>query len=68
MVALEKVEAPADIGELKDLITKHYKFTRSTVAEAILQNWEDELPKFVKVMPVDYKRALAEQQKEALAK
>ena len=64
MVALEKVEASADISELKDLIAKHYKYTSSTVAAEILQNWEDELPRFVKVMPIDYKRALAEQKKE----
>ena len=63
MVALEKVEAVQDIAELKELIVKHYKYTGSTVAETILQNWEDELPHFVKVMPIDYKRALAEQQK-----
>lgn len=64
MVALEKVDAASDIAELRDLIVKHYKYTGSTVAEAILQNWDDELPNFVKVMPIDYKRALAEQQKE----
>jgi glutamate synthase domain-containing protein 3 len=29
-----------------------------------LQNWDDELPRFVKVMPIDYKRAMAEQKKE----
>ena len=64
MVALEKVEVSPDISELKELIAKHYKYTSSTVAAEILQNWEDELPRFVKVMPIDYKRALAEQKKE----
>ena len=64
MVALEKVETAQDAAELKELIAKHYKYTSSTVAAGILQNWEDELPYFVKVMPIDYKRALAEQQKE----
>ena len=68
MVALEKVEDSSDIAELKELIAKHYKYTESTVAASILQNWEDELPRFVKVMPIDYKRALAEQQKEQLVK
>ena len=64
MVALEKMENAQDISELKELIAKHYKHTGSTVAEGILQNWDEELPRFVKVMPIDYKRALAEQQKE----
>ena len=64
MVALEKVDAPQDISELKELIAKHYEYTNSTVAAEILQNWDVELPRFVKVMPIDYKRALADQQKE----
>jgi glutamate synthase domain-containing protein 3 len=34
------------------------------VATRILQNWDEELPRFVKVMPTDYKRALSEQKKE----
>ena len=64
MVALEKMENAQDISELKELIGKHYKHTGSTVAAGILQDWDEELPRFVKVMPIDYKRALAEQQKE----
>jgi glutamate synthase domain-containing protein 3 len=47
------------------LIAKHYKYTSSTVAAGILQNWDDELPRFVKIMPIDYKRALQEQKKES---
>ncbi|NHZ69907.1 MAG: hypothetical protein GWP20_01595, partial [Thermotogales bacterium] len=34
--------------------------TDSSVARDILDNWNDVLPKFVKVMPVDYRRALKE--------
>ena len=68
MVALEKIETAHDAAEIKELIAKHYKYTGSTVAAGILQNWEDEFPRFVKVMPIDYKRALAEQQKELASK
>jgi glutamate synthase domain-containing protein 3 len=68
MVALEKIETAHDAAELKELIAKHYKYTGSTVAAGILQNWEDEFPRFVKVMPIDYKRALAGQQKELASK
>jgi glutamate synthase domain-containing protein 3 len=49
-----------DITTLKELIEKHYKFTSSTVAKAILDDWQESLSKFVKVMPRDYKRVLME--------
>ena len=52
------VENPDDIAELKSLIADHYRYTASTVAASILDNWEAMRPKFVKVMPVDYKKAL----------
>jgi len=53
-----------DINILKELIENHYKFTKSTVARAILDNWKTALPKFIKVMPKDYKRVLlAEKEK-----
>jgi glutamate synthase (NADPH/NADH) large chain len=57
---LEKVSAAADILELKSLISKHQQYTGSTVASAILNNWEQSLAQFVKVMPTDYKRVLNE--------
>ena len=53
-------EELAYAAELKELIDNHRKFTGSTVAKAILDNWENELELFKKVMPVDYKRALLE--------
>ena len=65
MVELEKVVETEDINNLKNLLMKHHKYTGSTVAATLLQNWDDELARFVKVMPIDYKRAMAEQKKEA---
>ncbi len=65
MVALEPMEADEDIAELKTLIEKHQKYTGSTVAAAILKNWATELPRFKKVMPTDYKRALSEMKAQA---
>jgi len=47
---------------LHQLITKHLHYTNSTVAKRILDDWDRYLPKFVKVMPVDYRRALREMQ------
>jgi glutamate synthase domain-containing protein 3 len=59
-IELEKVEAIADIDELRLLIQNHANYTGSRAATRILENWESTLPKFVKVMPTDYKRVLLE--------
>ena len=59
MVELEDVSEPRDIADLRHMIESHFEYTKSTVARRILDNWGAMLPKFVKVMPVDYKRALA---------
>jgi glutamate synthase (NADPH/NADH) large chain len=53
-----------DAIRLRQLIGKHMHYTGSTVAKRILDNWETYLPKFVKVMPVDYRRALTEMQSQ----
>jgi glutamate synthase (NADPH/NADH) large chain len=60
LVDLETVEDEADVSELKELVGKHANLTGSTVAAGILDTWAESLPSFVKVMPRDYKRALAE--------
>ncbi len=65
MVDLEKLDDLADVAELKGLIEAHLMATGSERARTILDGWEAELPKFVKVMPRDYKRALAELAAEA---
>jgi len=49
-----------DAERLHQLIANHARFTGSTRAAEILENWADYLPKFRKVMPVEYRRALAE--------
>jgi glutamate synthase (NADPH/NADH) large chain len=67
MVDLDKVEDIDDVAELKELIEKHHIFTGSTVARRIMDNWDDCLPQFVKVIPQDYKRALSELAAEAAA-
>ena len=47
-----------DITTLKELIENHYAYTNSTVASVILDDWENALSNFIKVMPRDYKRVL----------
>ncbi|MBI4574528.1 MAG: glutamate synthase large subunit [candidate division NC10 bacterium] len=59
MVDLETLDDPEDIQTVRDLIRKHADYTQSTRARKVLANWDRMLPKFVKVMPRDYKRALA---------
>ncbi len=59
MVELEEVSTD-DRPELKNLIESHYRYTRSTVAERVLAKWDETLLRFIKVIPVDYKRALRE--------
>jgi glutamate synthase (NADPH/NADH) large chain len=66
MVELEKVESEEDSAELRRLIEKHRDFTGSAVACEVLDNWDESLAKFVKVMPTDYKRVLEEQKRRAL--
>ena len=67
MVELEKLEAEEDIDEVKTLIENHLAYTGSTVAKAALDNWEETLGQFVKVMPTDYKRVLLEMKEKEKA-
>ena len=53
-----------DSTRLKQLIEQHLHYTNSAVAKNILENWADYATKFVKVMPVEYRRALLEAQQE----
>jgi glutamate synthase (ferredoxin) len=65
MVDLEKFEDPADIEVVRDLLIQHAGYTGSTVAKRLLSDWDWAVTKFVKVMPVDYRRVLQEQKKKA---
>ncbi len=58
--ASRKASRETDDVILKALIEKHFKFTGSFRARDILGNWGSARGHFVKVMPVDYRRALAE--------
>ena len=67
MVGLEAVEDPADIEALQSLIRQHLDYTGSANARRVLDGWDEMLPKFVKVMPYDYKRILQERAAAAAA-
>jgi glutamate synthase (NADPH/NADH) large chain/glutamate synthase (ferredoxin) len=67
MVELEKVKTAEDRQVLKAMLEAHLKYTGSRKAKLVLDGWQAMLPKFVKIMPSDYKRVLAER-KAAAAK
>ena len=59
MVDVEPVVEQEDIDFLKSMIEKHIKFTDSLQGKRLIDAWEESLPNFVKVMPLDYRMALA---------
>jgi len=58
MVEIEPVIEEEDKQVLFDMISKHTEYTNSKQGLRLLDNWEESLPLFVKVMPQDYKIAL----------
>jgi glutamate synthase domain-containing protein 3 len=66
MVSLEAVESEEDIALLRGTVERHLQWTGSTVAKRVLNNWDESLPRFVKVMPDDLKRVLEERQEAEL--
>jgi glutamate synthase domain-containing protein 3 len=67
MVELEDLSDEADEQAVLDLVRRHVKYTSSARGQYVLDNWEQLKSKFVKVMPVDYKRALVEMKKQKAA-
>jgi glutamate synthase (NADPH/NADH) large chain len=60
LVELGPVGDQEDIIELQEMINNHLIHTKSRLAEKILVNWDEYLPKFVKVIPFEYKKVLEE--------
>lgn len=58
MVQLERLEEEEEIRLVERMIRNHCRYTNSVLGWRILANWEKMVPLFVRVMPVDYKRAL----------
>lgn len=55
LVEFEPVQDPEEIHELKTLIENHATYTRSTQAQTIVENWEEAVKRFIKVIPSEYK-------------
>jgi glutamate synthase (ferredoxin) len=65
MVDLEALDAADDLELVLSLIRMHVEFTGSTLGGRVLRDWDEIMPKFVKVMPRDYKRVLTAQARAA---
>ena len=68
MVDLEAIKDEEDVQDLRRLIEEHVKFTGSERGRYVLERWVDMLPKFVKVIPVEYRRALQNMAAQEAAK
>jgi glutamate synthase (NADPH/NADH) large chain len=66
MVELSLIEDMADNRELYMLISNHYKYTRSPLAAKMLENWQEYVNQFIKVIPYEYKKVLQEEKMESL--
>ncbi len=66
MVALEDPDEK-DLATIERLLNNHLDYTKSPKAAAILKDWPANTQHFIKVMPTDYKRALALMAEEAKA-
>jgi glutamate synthase domain-containing protein 3 len=64
LVRLERLEAPEDLDEVRTLVALHRDLTGSLIAERALESFDIVARKIIKVIPVDYARALDSQRKE----
>ncbi len=61
MVELTQLDDDEEIETLKDMIFRHAEYTGSLRATEVLLEWDERLPRFVRVIPNDYRRVLAAQ-------
>ena len=58
MVNIERISSKFDVNELKGMIEEHVACTNSQIGKEILEHFKEYLPKFKKIIPVDYERML----------
>ncbi len=66
MVELSLVESENDLSELKGILEAHLKHTGSRKAKSILDDWENNVDLFLKVLPIEYKKLLETKRSDAL--
>ncbi|WP_018617265.1 glutamate synthase large subunit [Segetibacter koreensis] len=67
MVDLDPVDGD-DTAELRTMIEDHYRYTDSSVAKFVLEDFDNQLKNFIKVFPKDYKKALADAKHKQMVK
>lgn len=67
LVELSLIEDVADNRELHRLISAHYKHTRSPLAQRMLDDWDNYVKQFVKVVPIEYKKVMEAEKAEKAA-
>jgi glutamate synthase domain-containing protein 3 len=68
MVELEDMSDEEDRRRLHELVSRHVRYTDSSRGRYVLDDWDRLVHKFKKVMPIDYKRALAEMREQHMHK
>jgi glutamate synthase (ferredoxin) len=63
MVELYPLDDPDEIALVNAMVRKHEQYTASEVARRVLESWDENVTKFVKVLPNDYKRVIEVQAK-----
>jgi glutamate synthase (ferredoxin) len=63
MVDIESLEGGEETSRVRGMIERHGQFTGSARAKHVLENWDDIVSKFVRIMPKDFKRAIASLQR-----
>ena len=61
MVEPDRLTDPAEIAELRTLVERHVKLTGSAPGQRALDAWSDVVPRFVRVVPNDYRRVIEAQ-------
>jgi glutamate synthase (ferredoxin) len=61
MVELHTLDDQTEISHIHALLVRHHQYTGSTVARRVLDNWDDYIARFVKVMPTEYRQVLERQ-------
>jgi len=67
MVELEALN-PEDAHFVADILERHHELTRSEKAKRLLSRWDQTVTKFVKVVPIEYRRVLQEMERQRAEK
>jgi glutamate synthase (ferredoxin) len=61
MVELHPLDQQSEVAQIHALLVRHHQYTGSTVARRVLDDWDNYIGKFVKVMPIEYRQVLERQ-------